>query len=208
MRIGKIEVRGGFILLFTLLYMIDNTGILLPLGIAALIHELGHWLALRLCGARVERMTFSFVGASMEYDGGGLSYFREIVIALAGPAASMALALGAAVWGRAYQNDWAYYLAGLSAVLGAFNLLPIRQLDGGRAVYMFLCWLLGTDPAEGILCVFTCATIFLLLLLGLGLFALSGWNFTFLAIGIWLLAGYCKIGQNSIKYARQDSNSI
>ena len=37
--------------------------------------------------------------------------------------------------------------AGVHMVLGAFNLLPIRPLDGGRALYLGASWLLG--PAAG-----------------------------------------------------------
>ena len=35
-------------------------------------------------------------------------------------------------------------LAGAQAVLGCFNLLPILPLDGGRMLWLALCW--GTDP--------------------------------------------------------------
>ena len=37
-----------------------------------------------------------------------------------------------------------YLLAGAQAVLGCFNLLPILPLDGGRMLWLALCW--GTDP--------------------------------------------------------------
>ena len=37
--------------------------------------------------------------------------------------------------------------AGAHIVLGIFNLLPIRPLDGGRALYLGTSWLLG--PAAG-----------------------------------------------------------
>ena len=37
-----------------------------------------------------------------------------------------------------------YLLAGAQGVLGCFNLLPILHLDGGRMLWLALCW--GTDP--------------------------------------------------------------
>ena len=37
-----------------------------------------------------------------------------------------------------------YLLAGAQGVLGCFNLLPILPLDGGRMLWLALCW--RTDP--------------------------------------------------------------
>ena len=60
----------------------------------------------------------------------------------ADPAVNLVLAAALGLLGR--WGEPLYLLAGAQAVLGCFNLLPILPLDGGRMLWLALCW--GTDP--------------------------------------------------------------
>nr|WP_325179665.1 hypothetical protein [uncultured Oscillibacter sp.] len=110
---------------------------------AAAVHEWGHWVLLRMLGAEVTGFRLSVLGAVLETDSGRLSYGGELAAVLAGPAANLlsALALTAVAKGR-----WPAAV-GANLILCAFNLLPIRPLDGGRALYLLTAWLAG--PAAG-----------------------------------------------------------
>lgn len=124
---------------------------LLVLGAAA-FHELGHLLALRLIHGRVRCLRLSALGAVMEVCG-GMNYLQELTAVLAGPLASL---LAAVALGRLGQGT----AAGANAVLCAFNLLPIRPLDGGRALYLLLAWTAGPSAAEwGCRCIGVCAAV-------------------------------------------------
>lgn len=112
---------------------------LMVLGAAA-FHELGHLLALRCVHARVRRLRLSALGAVMEV-GGAMGYGQELAAVLAGPLASLLAAV--VLGGRGHVTA-----AGANAVLCAFNLLPIRPLDGGRGLYLLLAWLTGPSAAE------------------------------------------------------------
>ena len=91
--------------------------------LAALCHELGHYAALRRRGGWVRAVRISALGAEMQV-AGRMSYGGELLA------------------GRWWEP--LYLLAGAQAVLGCFNLLPILPLDGGRMLWLALCW--GTDP--------------------------------------------------------------
>ena len=139
----KVRVSGGFVLL-AVWFVLANGWEPLATGLgAAAVHEWGHWVVLRLLGAEVTGFRLSALGAVLETDSGRLSYGRELAAVLAGPAGNLlaALALTAAARGR-----WPAAV-GANLVLCAFNLLPIRPLDGGRALYLLTSWLAG--PAVG-----------------------------------------------------------
>ena len=110
--------------------------------LAALLHECGHWLVLRLCGASVRRFRVGMLGAVLEADTHCLSYGQELAAVLAGPAVNLA----AAVLGVWMQAD--PVVIGIHAVLCLFNLLPVALLDGGRALRLALILLLEPDRGE------------------------------------------------------------
>lgn len=111
--------------------------------LAALCHELGHYGALRLCGGRLEGVSVSAFGAQMRIrDRQRLSYGREALCVLAGPLVNAALWWLLSLAGAYCER--AYLFAGAQLVLGAFNLLPLSALDGGRLLWIGIACL--TDP--------------------------------------------------------------
>ena len=107
---------------------------------AAALHELGHLTALKLLGGRVTALRLSVFGAEMRVDGAGLSYGKELAAVLAGPLTNLLAGLVLAWCGCPAA-------AGAHLVLCAFNLLPVRPLDGGRALHSLTAWAAG--PAAG-----------------------------------------------------------
>ncbi len=127
---GKFRISGGFCLLTAWFALVNGWRLLITVLGAAALHELGHYLALRLCGGRASGLRVSILGACMEVESSCLSYGAELMTVLAGPGSNLlagtALALlGGGAWSTA---------AGAHLVLGMFNLLPVCPLDGGRAL--------------------------------------------------------------------------
>jgi len=135
---GKLEIGWGFPVLAAV-SLLAGAGEALPVAVlSALGHEAGHLLALRLAGAAVERVRLTAFGAEIQADTRYLHYPREILCTLAGPAVNLILAV---LLARIAGN---YLAAGVNLVLGAFNLLPVPALDGGRVLYLLVSW--GWDP--------------------------------------------------------------
>ena len=167
------------------LVYLDGQGLVLRVALASALHECGHWAALAVSGARVRSLRLTAVGAEMELDSRHpLSYPREAAAALAGPAVSL-LSAWLAAWA-----GW-YLFAGVNLSLGLLNLLPIRALDGGRALF---CALAPWRPRAAEAAVGAASVLLSGALLGLGWAAWRAWgNLTLLCTSAWLLAGALKL---------------
>ncbi len=151
-----VRVSFGFLLLTAWFALESGLKPLLLILFAATMHELGHFVVLRLWGAPVGQVRIGLLGAMMEANRSGLSYGKELSALLAGPFVNLLCA--AALIPLAAQHAELYAAAGAHLALGAFNLLPIRPLDGGQALELLAAWRFGPAVGEltariaGILC--------------------------------------------------------
>ncbi len=183
----KMEVSPGFLLLLGVLFWLDEGVGLLPWGlVACAIHELGHIVAAALLGGWIEGLSLTAVGAELhiEYEV-PLTYGKESLVALAGPAANLL--------GGGLVLHW-QLAAVLTLAIGAFNLLPILPLDGGRVVYGLLAGKLDADWAERFMTALSGCLVGLLIGVG-AVAAVQFANVTLLLTALWLLVGVLRRGQ-------------
>lgn len=107
------------------------------LGIAllVLIHEMGHYVDIRIRGLPAEMPMFlPLLGAYVKWDARGVSLQTRAAVSLAGPLAGwLASVVCVAIWWKTGDPFWAS-LARVGAFLNVLNLIPIWILDGGQAV--------------------------------------------------------------------------
>ena len=184
----RLEASPGFLLLLGVLYWLDEgVGLLLWGLLACAVHELGHVAAALALGGRVERLSLTAVGAELSFSyRAPLTYGQDSLVALAGPASNLVLGGLFFILNRQLP-------AVLSLGVGAFNLLPILPLDGGRVLYGLLADNLDPDWADRFL---TAASGCLVgLLAGVGVVAAVHYaNVTLLLTALWLLAGVLRHG--------------
>lgn len=132
------RVSAGFFLLILWFAAANGGALLLVILGAAAVHELGHWIMLRLFGAEILGLRIGMLGAVLEADCSRLSYGRELSAVLAGPGANLLCAWLLSTFGNGLD-----VVIGAHLVLGMFNLIPLRPLDGGRALYLLIAWGLG-----------------------------------------------------------------
>jgi len=137
---GHVEISAGVCLVTAWFAAVNGWRLLGIVLNAVVVHELGHFLVLMGFGAKITGVRLSVFGAVLDANCAELSYGRELLSALAGPAANFLYAAVLTILGGEMA-------AGANLVLCAFNLLPVRPLDGGRAVYLAASWLAG--PAAG-----------------------------------------------------------
>lgn len=175
---------GGYFELFAIAYC------------SALIHELTHIFAARRLNipvARIEVLPFGICGRL------GVEFIRspknELLVAIAGPLASGALAL--IFWAAAQYlpglvqheelREWLEYGRNVNFSLMLLNLMPTLPLDGGRVVKALLSELLGVIRAYNIVLRLSRVVIAVIIAFAVILLLVSDFNFSLIMIGVFLL---------------------
>lgn len=110
-----------------------------------LLHELGHALAARRYGIKTRDITLWPLGGIASLERMPVNPRQELVVALAGPAVNVALALvfaGAILVGGSFApavsgfpgSSLMEQLLLVNVTMAAFNLIPAFPLDGGRVL--------------------------------------------------------------------------
>ncbi len=143
------EVYVSFLFFAVVAFMlcIDRTGLVIPTLVAVLIHEMGHLFAMWL--NEVSPKAIHLVPASVRIVRGFAATDRnEWLIALSGPVANLAVAGTLGLNYHWFGNSTALRFAILNLILGLFNLLPVRGLDGGTLLSLAVARLTTPDTAE------------------------------------------------------------
>jgi len=146
-----IEVNLTFLILLGLVFLTQGglMGIFLTILVFAsiLVHELGHALVARRLGVRIAGIEMQFFGGMAKMTTPPRSARDEILIALAGPAVSLGIALIGMVLGTVTGSPLVSYIAMTNLILGVFNLLPALPMDGGRVYRAFRAQRIGVVAA-------------------------------------------------------------
>ena len=163
----RISVSFGFCALICILAWLDWR-FCLSFLLCALVHELGHLAAMKLCGISVDRITLSAGGAVIR--AGFHDYKQELWCAAAGPLSGAVFALALL---RIYPK-----IAIVSLLLSLINLLPLYPLDGGRILRALLCLWVEETRASHMLRAVTVGCCCMLMLL-------ACWGTVCLQMGLW-----------------------
>lgn len=159
--------------------------------IAAAVHELFHYGAVRLCGGRIRKLRIGSRGAVM--DAVNLSPGKMLLCVLAGPLGGLFLL---------FIARWFPRIAICAAFQSAYNLLPLEPLDGGRALRCCLAMRLTPPTVDKICDLMTD-------LCKIGVVTLAAWSSAHFSMGILpIAAAVCillatKKGKSSCKQSLQ-----
>ena len=160
---------------------------LLAVFACVVLHELGHALAARYYGIGTRDITLLPIGGVARLERLPEKPSQEIVVALAGPAVNVAIAVTLFA-GMLALNTAPALLVQLfwaNVVLLAFNLLPAFPMDGGRVLRALVAMHLPHSQATSI-----AAAVGRSIAIGLGIFGLFfNWMLVFVAIFIYYAAG-------------------
>jgi Zn-dependent protease/CBS domain-containing protein len=175
-------------------------GITITLGLFSLVflHELGHSLAAMGYGIKVRDITLLPIGGVARLERMPEKPVQELVVALAGPAVNVVLAvilvpvvtllslaqgepLTLATFGEAGPVGFLTFLLMANISLAIFNMIPAFPLDGGRVFRALLGFFTTYQQATQV-----AATAGRVLAVGLGLFALFAGQFWLAMIALFI----------------------
>lgn len=165
---------------------------LVGLAASIVIHEFAHALVARNQAMPVHSIVLFVFGGVAEMSEEPSSARGELLMALAGPGASLLLAGGfylsglAAALGLATDHPLVIvlgYLSFINLLLAAFNMVPAYPLDGGRVLRAAL-WLRTRDIVQATRIAATVGSIFAFVLMMLGVVNLLA---GYLIGGLWWL---------------------
>ena len=192
----------------TVAAVVAGVGFILALFFCVLLHEFGHALTARQFGIRTKSIMLLPIGGIASIEKMPEDPRHEIIIALAGPAVSFAIAL--LLWILLKMGNGLVPLEDLSVtggsflqrlmivniLLAAFNLLPAFPMDGGRVFRALLS--LRMEPVKATRIAAVVAQAFALLM------AVLGFRYNlflvFIAVFIWIGA-VSEARMASVKFA-------
>lgn len=185
-----IKVSFWFSLAITVLLLLDKNGTLSLAFLSALLHEIGHIVAIILQKNIPETIEFTPFGLRMKYIKKELSYRKEIQAAISGPLVNLILFF-------IFDNE---VFKDINLALAIFNLLPVGELDGGRICYSLIAKI--KNPAAAKKVQRTLGTLFLCLAFFI-LFAeafFGIFNYSYFLFVVYL--GYLEFFNNGLLWNR------
>lgn len=165
----------------------DNKGTFLICLVSSFLHELGHISTLRITGVKIDSVRFNLGDVAINADYAGLSTNAEIMVLLSGVAVNLALSIIGFVFWQIFSTAFCFNIIISNLLIAAFNLLPVRFLDGGQLILLILQKFIDSDVSERIINVLTVVFIIPVAVAGFIFVFNSSYNFSLLFVALYLI---------------------
>lgn len=142
----QIRIDFLFVALVTFFLLTDRTGVSVIALWACLIHELGHLVVFFAIGYTPRALIFELTGIRLVKPAQALSPRRDALVQLAGSGVNF-LVFFLLRHTTGAVSYWSIF-AVTHLLLGIFNLLPLKCLDGGKLAELFCLRFFGEEIAE------------------------------------------------------------
>ncbi len=143
----KMKIKVSFFgVLMMLALIFTHSYLSIAALLAALLHEVGHIVAAKICDIPLKEIRLDIFGAAITPQKAFCSYKKEIALAAAGPLVN---ALSFLMLFPFFSGlcEFVKLFVVASLFLGALNLLPISDFDGGRILYCLLAYKFSPEVA-------------------------------------------------------------
>ena len=176
-----------FVGLITFLLSLNVSSMVLYAIFFSIFHETGHLFFMIILGNKPKKVAFEITGMNIiRMENTKISLKNELLIALGGPFANFILFIILCFCYALNEQEILLQMASVNLILMVFNLLPVKRLDGGMALYFLLSNFKNPVYAQKFLKITSIIFILLIYIWGLYIFYVSHFNFSVLIIAFFL----------------------
>ena len=186
----EIYISFLFSLLLSFLIAFDASLTVLVCFISIILHELAHTLMLCILKAPIRKLEFQPFGIYIEHSEYMLCRRQRLLVASAGVIFNLLFAVILMVIYIAGKNQTFLKISMINFLLFLFNSLPVKNLDGGDMLKVFLELRLGFDKGSRVFKRVSLITSILMMIAGAVVFLKFNHNPSLLIISLTLLF-YC-----------------
>lgn len=135
----QIIISFTFFALVLLLNIFKRTEFLYISIFSAILHEIGHLIALKIYGIEITEFRISLFGCNIKTNKNNrINYNKEILISFFGPFANLFLSAFLFVVNFNLNCELVENIIIVNLVMGLFNLLPFNSFDGGKIIKLLI----------------------------------------------------------------------
>lgn len=129
----RIIISFTFFALIIILISLNKTEFLYSTIIFAILHEIGHLLALKHFKISIEEFKVSLFGGNIKIlNNNKIQYYQNAIISFCGPLVNLFFFVLFYLLNIFLKNKFINEIYVINLVLAAFNLLPFYNFDGGK----------------------------------------------------------------------------
>ncbi len=175
-----------FMAVITLLLFTDKTGLCLPALIACGSHEAGHLLAMTITKKEVK--SISLIPGNVNITKKFCAQKKgDTFVLLAGSGTNFIIFVALLINYYFEENIFILNCALINLMLGVFNLLPVKGLDGGDLVFAAISRKSDLQKAEKVLRITSVLSLLIILFFGILSANEYGFNVTVIIVAIYII---------------------
>lgn len=183
----RVEITFYFVALMAFIVSLRAPANLFITILSSLLHESGHLLMMTMLGNKPRMLRFEITGINIiRQQDISISLRNELIISLGGPLFNLLVVIISCIFLCFYDNELLMSVASINLILMLFNLLPVKGLDGGLAVFCILSRHIECEMCNKILKITSAFFIALIFIWGIYVLVKSGFNVSLIIIAIFL----------------------
>ena len=177
----EVYISFTFFIAFAVVLLNGNLKFYFVVLVFSVLHEFVHIVFLMMYGFPIRRIALSIFGGNISRDKNSEEYIKEAIINLSAPIVN--IVIGVVLLCSDNYKEW----GNINLFIGAFNICPFYNFDGGRGLHNILTKVFGRASADIAIYVSSILVLVGFVFANIAVIAMKKPNIIFIAINIYLI---------------------